>query len=381
MKINNNKENKTENVNSLKQDISSIKFKRKKTKANIRLGGKLFLFLILAGISGAFFSNLTIKIKYDKVINQVRENEVDRESVIFNYTDIIKVISPSLVSISDNSDKLKNNTYYDENLTGIILDKDGLILTNYSKIKDVDEIYVKLSAKGTPPIKAEFIEGDEEIDTAIIKIKYDGALTPVKFAKVDSIRPGQGIAILSNSIGNDYIGSVVPGIITSKSKKHISSKEAKKYNLLEINAPINSENTGGAVCNSKGELIGIASFDITNKNKEDGLFYAIDLSELEKVISSTTQFKEVLGLEGGSIVGDGKGQSKGFYVENVKKGGNAYSAGIKPTDIVFELEGRNIITVEDMTKAVKDKEIGDTISCKVLRNGEIENITIILDKF
>ncbi|MEG2868238.1 MAG: S1C family serine protease [Terrisporobacter sp.] len=380
MKINNEKIN-NEKEHSLESDISLIKFKRKKTKSNIRLGGKLFIFLMLAGISGAFFSNLTMKIKYDKVINQFKENEIDRESVIFNYTDIIKEISPSLVSISDKGDNLTNNTYYNENSTGIILDDEGMILTNYSKVKDLENIYVKLAAKGTPPINAEFIEGNEEIDVALIKIKYDGDLVPVKLAKIDNVRAGQGIAILSNSIGDDYIGSINPGIITSTNKKHVISGNYKEYNLLEINAPINNENTGGAVCNSKGELIGIASLDLTQKNSKEGLFYAVDLSELEKVITSTTAFKEVLGLTGGSIVGNETSDFKGFYVENVKKGGNAYNAGIKPTDIVFEIDNMKIITVEDITNVLKNKKSGDTINCKVMRNGRIENIAMLLDEF
>lgn len=380
MKINDEKiSNKKEH--SLENDISSIKFKRKKTKSNIRLGGKLFIFLMLAGISGAFFSNLTMKIKYDKVINQFRERDMDRDSVIYNYTDIIKVISPSLVSISSNSEKLTGNTYYDENSTGIILNDEGVILTNYSKIRDLENIYVKLSAKGAPPIKAEFIEGDENIDVALIKIEYDGYLVPVKLAKIDSVRTGQGIAVLSNSIGDDYIGGITPGIITSTNKKHIGSENSREYNLLEINAPINNENTGGAVCNSKGELIGIASLELTNKNKKEGSFYAADLSELEKIITSTTAFKEVLGLTGGSLVGNDDSDFKGFYVENVRKGGNAYNAGIKPTDIVFEIEGLNITSVEDMTNALKNKKAGDTINCKVMRSGKIEDIVMVLDEF
>lgn len=374
----NNKNREEPKEYSLEDNISSIKFKRKKTKSNIRLGSKLFLFLIIAGMSGAFFSNLTIKREYGELLEKAKANTVDENNIILNYTDITKVVSPSLVSISNSSENLTSNTYYNDNLTGVILDEEGTILTNFSKVKYLENIYVKLAAKGTPPIKAEFIGGDEDIDLAIIKIKYDGKLKPVKLAKIESVVPGQGIAVLSNSIGDDYIGNVVPGIITSTTRKHADNENSKKYNLLEINAPINSQNTGGAVCNSKGELIGIASVDITNKNKQEGLFYAIDLSELETVISSTTEFKSLLGLTGGSLVGGKKNDASGFYVENVKKDGNAYKAGIKPTDIIFEVEGSNIITGEDMTNVLENKKVGDIISCKVMRNGIVKEISIIL---
>jgi len=366
---------------SLNCDASLIKFKRKKIKARIRLGRKLLIFLVLSGVSGFFFSDLSIKIKYGKLIDKAIESEINNNDIILNYKDIIKVMSSSLVGISSSSEKLTSNTYYSENSTGIIFDSEGTIITNFSKVKDLENIYVKLSAQGVLPIKAEFIAGDEEIDIAIIKIKYDGVLTPVKLADNDDVSTGQEIAILSNSIGDDYIDNITPGIINSTNKKYVSGKESKEYNLLEISAPINNENTGGAISNSRGELIGIASLDITNKKNQEGVFYAVDLSELEEVVSSTTAFKSLLGLTGGSIVGDNNSDIKGFYVEKVKKGGNAYNAGIRPTDILFEIEGCNIINVEDMGKVLKNKKNGDTINCKVMRSGKVENINIVLDKF
>lgn len=366
---------------SLNCDASLIKFKRKKIKARIRLGRKLLIFLVLSGVSGFFFSDLSIKIKYGKLIDKAIESEINNNDIILNYKDIIKVMSSSLVGISSSSEKLTSNTYYSENSTGIIFDSEGTIITNFSKVKDLENIYVKLSAQGVLPIKAEFIAGDEEIDIAIIKIKYDGVLTPVKLADNDDVSTGQEIAILSNSIGDDYIDNITPGIINSTNKKYVSGKESKEYNLLEISAPINNENTGGAISNSRGELIGIASLDITNKKNQEGVFYAVDLSELEEVVSSTTAFKSLLGLTGGGIVGDNNSDIKGFYVEKVKKGGNAYNAGIRPTDILFEIEGCNIINVEDMGKVLKNKKNGDTINCKVMRSGKVENINIVLDKF
>lgn len=379
--MDNGENSKNKKEYSLNCDASLIKFKRKKIKARIRLGSKLLIFLVLSGVSGFFFSDLSIKIKYGKLIDKAIESEINNNDIILNYKDIINVMSPSLVGISSSSEKLTNNTYYSENSTGIIFDSEGTIITNFSKVKDLENIYVKLSAQGVPPIKAEFIAGDEEIDIAIIKIKYDGILTPVKLADNDDVSTGQEIAILSNSIGDDYIDNITPGIINSTNKKYVSGKESKEYNLLEISAPINNENTGGAISNSRGELIGIASLDITNKKNQEGVFYAVDLSELEEIVSSTTAFKSLLGLTGGSIVGDNNSDIKGFYVEKVKKGGNAYNAGIRPTDIVFEIEGFNIINVEDMGKVLKNKKIGDTINCKVMRSGKVENIKIVLDKF
>lgn len=366
--------------NSLEVKNPSIKFKRKKIKSGIRLGKKLLLFLVVAGISGVFFSNLTIKVKYDKVIKLFEENEKNKANTIVNYKEIIKLVSPSLVSISSSGENLVNNTYHNENSTGIIINEEGLILTNFSKIKDLENIYIKFSAKGSPPIKAELIGSDEDIDIAIIKIDFDGTLTPIKFAGINEVSVGQNIAILSNAIGDEYIGNITPGIVTSVNKKHISSKSSKEYRIIETNSPINNENTGGAVVNLKGELIGVASLDITNKNKQEGLFYAVELSELKKIINSITEFKSRLGLTNGSIVRDENNEVKGFYVENVDRNGNAYTGGMKPTDIIFEIEGNSIKNLDDMRKALKDKKAGEIINCKVMRNYQIENISIVLEE-
>lgn len=364
--------------NSLEVNNPSIKFKRKKIRSKIRLWRKMLLFLGLAGVIGIFFSRIIMEIKYDKVIKQFEENEKNISDTIVNYKEIIKLVSESLVSISGSSEKLISNTYYNENSTGIILNEEGVILSNFSKIKDLENIYVKLSAKGAPPIKAELIGIDKDIDIAIIKIDCEWKLTPIKIASINDVSVGQNIAILANAIGDEYIGSINPGILTAINKKYISSKMNKEYRIIETNAPINNENTGGAVVNSKGELIGVASLDITNKNKKESLFYIVELSELKKIINSITEFKSRLGLTNGSIVRDENNEVKGFYVENVDKNGSAYKGGIKPTDIIFEIEGNSIENLDDMRNVLKDKKAGDIISCKVMRNYQIENLSIVL---
>ncbi|MGL5353984.1 MAG: S1C family serine protease [Clostridium sp.] len=380
MKKNDYKANTISNENSSEESFSLIKFKRKKMKSSIRLGSKLFMFLILAGISGALFAKVTMKLELNKAMAEIKESSENNSSVILNYNNIINVVSPSLVTISDSDEKLMNNSYYDENMTGIIISNDGTIFTNYSKVKDLNEIYVKLASKGTLPLKAEFISGDEQIDIAILKIDYDGELTPIKIANKESVRAGDGIAILSNSIGDEYIGTIIPGIITSTRKNYKSIVNNKEYSLLETNAVINDRNTGGALCNYKGELIGISSQFITNKVGSEGLYYAIDLGELEKIINSSTETKSILGIVDGSIVNNDRDKTDGFYISKVKKGGNAYNAGIKPTDILIEIDGVNIKTSTDMTKGLKNKKNGDTIECKVMRNGEILNISIVLNE-
>lgn len=138
---------------------------------------------------------------------------------------------------------------------------------------------------------------------------------------------------------------------------------------------VNEKNTGGAVCNANGELIGLASSSITKKKNELGLYYAIDLRELEKIAKVTDVFKQKLGVSGG-VIEDPKSKVKGFYVENVKESGNAYKAGIRATDIIVQLDGKSILTTQDLANIINDKKNGDNINCKVINNGEVKEIKI-----
>ncbi|GAB6168591.1 trypsin-like peptidase domain-containing protein [Clostridium carnis] len=364
----------------LKEDSYPIHFKRKKTKSSIRFGSKVIGIFILAGMAGVLFSNIMMRVKYDKIIKQIDENRINNEMVILNYSNLIKKVSPSLVSISDEESKLLKDTYFDSNITGIILDQSGTILTNYSKVKNNNNIYVKLASAGVRPIKANLLWGNEEIDIAVIKIDYSGELAPIKFADNRNGIEGQEIAVLSNSIGDDYIGRIIPGMVTSTNKSINNERKKRSYRLLELNSIITEHNTGGAVCNSKGELIGIASSEISKRINQPGLYYAVDLSSLKSIISSSNILKEALGLLGGGIVSDENSEVSGFYVENIEQGGSAYNAGIKPTDIIFELDNKKFASIKDMSEFIREKKNGEVIKAKVMRDGKEKEIDIIVSK-
>ena len=294
--------------------------------------------------------------------------------IILDYTKVINEVSPSLVTISDDEDKLNNNSYFDGNVTGIIIDDSGIILTNYSTIKGKSDIYVKLSSVASRPIKAQILIEDESIDLAVIKIEFDGELKPIKLADSNTIKEGQAIVVLGNAIGDEYIGSSIPGIITSKNEKW--DLDGKKYSLLQISAPIDEKNTGGAICNSKGELVGIAHLSITNEKNESGLYYGLQMKELQEMINSTNRFKSLLGIVEGGIVVDKERGFSGFYIQELSKGGSAYMAGIKPTDIIVEIDDHEIVEADDIIVVLQDKQKDDILHCKVLSDGEMKYVDI-----
>ena len=348
--------------------------KKNTTQARVKIGVKIILYLVTASFLGAIISGINVKNKYGEVMQQVKELSDNADNVILDYTKVINEVSPSLVTISDDEDKLNNNSYFDGNVTGIIIDDSGIILTNYSTIKGKSDIYVKLSSVASRPIKAQILIEDESIDLAVIKIEFDGELKPIKLADSNTIKEGQAIVVLGNAIGDEYIGSSIPGIITSKNEKW--DLDGKKYSLLQISAPIDEKNTGGAICNSKGELVGIAHLSITNEKNESGLYYGLQMKELQEMINSTNRFKSLLGIVEGGIVVDKERGFSGFYIQELSKGGSAYMAGIKPTDIIVEIDDHEIVEADDIIVVLQDKQKDDILHCKVLSDGEMKYVDI-----
>lgn len=365
------------NKKTINENNSQINFKRKKTKSNIRRGIKIVAFSFLAAIVGIFFSNLTINLKIEKDLKQLKESKINEETFISDYPKIIDKVSPSIVTISDSKDKFPGNFFIEENTTGVIINEDGIIITNYSKIKDMESIYVKVVGSINEVLEAEIVGENQEIDLAFIKVNTTGKLQPIKLAKEERVKEGQKIVLLSNSIGDEYIGGVYEGIISSNNRIK-KGKSGNIYKLLQINGDINTENTSGAICNSKGELLGVASLKLSNEFNQQGVYYAVDMTQLNQILSSATKFKNKLGIDGGMVESKKTASIQGFYVDRVIENGNAHKAGIKATDIIYEIDGKKIIVVEDISEAIKDKKNGDTIKCKVIRNGISEEINVIV---
>ena len=372
----NNRYKKQNSSDNTQNSISNIIFEKKNnTQARVKIGAKVISYLVIASFLGSVIASINIKNKYGGVIQKINEIKEDSDMVILDYTEVIKKVSPSLVSISDSEDKLVKEEYFIGNITGIIIDNSGIILTNYSGVKDKDNLYVKLSSVASTPIDAKVLIQDEDMDLAIIKIDFDGELQPIKVANSEAIKEGQGIVVLGNAIGDEYIGSLIPGIITSKNERLIISED-KSHSLLQINAPINEKNTGGAICNSKGELVGIADLRITKERNEEGLYYGLQMEEFKDMINSTNRFKDILGIREGGVVIDEDRGVRGFYIEELDRNGSAYLANIKPTDIIVEVNGYQIVNTDDLIKLLQDKKKDDILHCKVLSAGKMKNVDI-----
>ncbi|GAA0110372.1 MULTISPECIES: S1C family serine protease [Clostridium] len=358
----------------MNENFPSIQFKRKRTKSNIKMIGKLLSLLIIAGLSGALFSSLVIESKYRDLVNELND-KLEKNTITLEYSGLIEKVKQSLVTISDSEANLIPNKYFDSNTTGVIIESNGKILTNYSKIKNFKNIYVKLPSVGAKPVKAEIVVANENMDIALIQVNCDEELIPIKFVMKSDIVEGEKIFLISNSTSSDYIDNIIPGIITATNRS-INTNNIK-YKVLEINTPITAMNTGGIISNINGEIIGIASYKITNEMNQNGLYYALDFSSLEEVVSSTNEIKDILGIsEGGFINSDKWNNVGGFYIAAINQERGSYKSGLRPTDIIFEMDGKKITSITQMSEILKNKLPGDTLKCKVMRSGEVKDLEI-----
>ena len=364
------------------ENFPSIQFKIRRIKRNLKFCTRLFSIFLLAAISGTLFSEYALRLKHQGILNNLKygiKNETEEGINTLDYSKIIDEVKDSIVTIGESEDNVNQNTYFKNNSTGVVIDEYGKILTTYSNIKEIKDIYVKLPIKQSKPIRAKLISSNEEIDIAILEIESSYDLKAVKMATSINDIEGQNVALISNCLGDDYIDSIIPGIITSTNRNlNISGN---KYNLLELNIPINEMNTGGALFNMNGELIGVASYKVSQEKNQQGLNYAIDLNSLSNIMNETDEIKDMLGvLEGGFVNYDDDSQIIGLYIERLEQTDNLYDEGLRPTDILVEINSKKITSVDELHRILKGEMGKDNISCKVMRDGEVKELQIKLNK-
>ena len=233
--------------------------------------------------------------------------------------------------------------------SGIIISEDGYILTNnhivatsssesYYEVSEATKVTVTLFNDETE-YEAKIVGKDEQTDLAVIKIEKSG-LSKAEFADSDSIKVGEFAMAVGNPLGMQ--SSVTCGIISAVNRE-VTDSEGKKFTLIQTDASINSGNSGGALVNAKGEVIGINTLKLSGTGIE-GMGFAIPINSAKSVIDQLIEFQTVkrpaLGITATAITED---QSKrynvpvGVYVESVEKDSSADEAGLKVGDIITEL--------------------------------------------
>lgn len=274
--------------------------------------------------------------------------------------------------------------------SGIIISKDGYIVTNnhvisaesssYYTIEKATEITVKLYNDETP-YKATVVGTDEYTDIAILKIEKDN-LTPATLGKSENIQVGEVAFAIGNPVGMDY--SVTSGIISAKDRE--VEVDGTTYTAIQTDAAINSGNSGGALVNANGEVIGINTLKLSGTGIE-GIGFAIPISSVTDIIEQLIEYKEVkrpyIGISGTSIdsyTSQRYNLPKGIYIESIDKSSSAEKAGLKQGDIITKIEGKEVSSVKELNKVKYNYNIGDTVTLTVYRDNKEQEIKVTLSE-
>lgn len=265
--------------------------------------------------------------------------------------------------------------------SGIIIRKDGYILTNYHVVKKADKITVTL--KDERKFEGKLISQDSYSDIAIIKIEAKD-LPIATFGDSKELRPGDWVIAIGSPLGLEH--TVTLGIISALSR-HVgvtfgAAQGAYKY--IQTDAPINPGNSGGPLVNLLGEVIGINTF-IIGRNAQN-LNFAIPADYAKKVaeelilngpikhpyLGIKTSFLDEVHIKAEGAPKD----TKGIYVVEVVPGSPSQTSGIQAGDIIQKVDGVNIEDPRQIAEMVRSKKVGDKLSIKLLRDAQIKIIEV-----
>ena len=272
--------------------------------------------------------------------------------------------------------------------TGFIISEDGYILTNYHVIelaaqndKDVNVIL----HDGTRYI-ASIVGYEKYNDVAVLKIDASG-LKPVGFGNSDSLSVGDLVYAVGNPLGElDF--SMSTGHVSALDRAITSDESGVAINMFQIDAAVNSGNSGGPVYNAAGEVIGIVTAKYADTGVE-GLGFAIPINDAVKIASDLITNGYVTGKAYMGVSVDQRYNSLysqyynmplGAYVYSVESGSCADKAGLKPKDIITKLGDNEITGYTDLTSALHGFSAGETTSMTVYRGGEDLTLTITFDE-
>jgi Do/DeqQ family serine protease len=266
--------------------------------------------------------------------------------------------------------------------SGVIISEDGYIVTNNHVIKDASEIEITLNNKKSYPAK--LIGTDSKMDIALLKIDADEKLPYTVFANSDSVKVGEWVL----AVGNPYnlTSTVTAGIVSAKAR-NLDTSGIQSF--IQTDAAVNPGNSGGALVNTRGELIGINTMISSMTGSYVGYSFAVPSNNARKIIEDLMEFgnvqRGILGVEGGELNAIaskelGVSQTQGFYINKVSKNSGAEKAGLQKGDIIIQLDTQKIATFADLSGYINTKRPNDKVSVTYLRDGKNKIVTVTLSK-
>lgn len=364
-------------------------------------------------VVGICFGNSTIRTKLiGEPKEKIQETSTTSSNINTGIVDLVSLsdfsntavgvaskVLPSIVGINVTFNVTSNfgygMQYSSESVasgSGIIISEDGYILTNNHIVSSTSNssFYEVSEAKSVTvylfndknPYEAKIIGTDAQTDLAVIKIDKDG-LTPAELGDSSSVKIGEFSMAIGNPLG---LGSTVTSGIISAVNREVTTTDGTKYVLIQTDAAINAGNSGGALVNSQGQVIGINTLKISATGVEN-MGFAIPINNTIDIYKQLIEYNKVkrpsIGIECRNIdekTAEENNLPVGVYVNSVNEFSAAELAGIKPGDIIIEADGQKVTTRDELVDIKNSKSIGDELKIKLVRDGKEKTVTVKLQE-
>lgn len=267
--------------------------------------------------------------------------------------------------------------------SGVIVSSDGYIVTNNHVIDYADKFEVTLH--DDRKFGATLIGKDPRTDLAVIKIDADD-LPFLKFGDSDNVEVGEWVLAVGNPF--DLTSTVTAGIISAKGRNKIIKRKDAIEDFIQTDAAVNPGNSGGALVNTDGELIGINTAIATATGYYAGYSFAIPANMLEGVVEDIIEYGDPrrgqLGIEIASIsdyedfLGQTLATKEGVVVTKVLAGGAAQSAGLVAEDVITQVDGNKVKNPDELVTKLSRKKIGDEVKLSLVRDGKKQQVVVAL---
>ena len=292
--------------------------------------------------------------------------------------DIYKKVNPSVVSVISTTAEGTGSG------SGVIMSKDGYIITNNHVVDGAQSVSVQLS-DGTS-LDAEIIGTDEQTDLAVIKVTPTSDLTAAEFGDSDELEPGEYAYAIGSPGGVQFANTITGGRISAINRD--LTVNDRVMTLIQTDASINNGNSGGALINKYGQVVGITSAKLSGNAfgsaTVEGMGFAIPINTAKDIVDELIQNGYVSGRPSIGITGQNvesaDGKVSGVQVYSIDSRAKAASEGLQVGDVITAVDGTPTPTMDDVNTVKEGKKAGDKLTLSVYRisTGKTLNITVML---
>ena len=269
--------------------------------------------------------------------------------------------------------------------SGVIIRPDGYIVTNNHVVANAKEVKVTLNNNKT--YTAEVVGTDSVTDVALLKVDADN-LPFVQFGDSDTLRLGEWVLAIGSPLGAQLRGTITAGIVSAKGRSMPNEDGSFKIeSFIQTDAAVNPGNSGGALVNKKGELVGINTAIVSQTGSYSGYSFAVPVNIVKKIVSDLIDFGSVKRAKlGVSIItlNDDLARElklsslKGVYINEVTAGSAAEKAGMKKDDVVIAIDQTEISTASALQEKVNSYHPGDKAEFTIIRDGKEMKLDVTL---